>query len=276
MDIHPDTVIRLMGVGAMVLLLAVLIAGRVQRPLKIAMTGILIGSAAYLVNTSTALRFPPNFMPFMDFLSQSTTIWTWLLARWLFERDPPWAIISGIAIFFVANWFILHFISPIWPVSFYLLHIMSLILVADLIYVALSGLGDDLVRKRRLVRIYLPLLIGLQIGGVLTYELISGPVAGGPIVQTVNASLIFTLVLFAGLALLQTDPELLSAPDKANEGAVNRLSLSPSETVLHDKLNNAMSEGQYRSAGLTIQGLAEHLGTPEHRLRALINKLSNR
>ncbi|MBV7259586.1 AraC family transcriptional regulator [Erythrobacter sp. WH158] len=33
-----------------------------------------------------------------------------------------------------------------------------------------------------------------------------------------------------------------------------------------------MAEGTYREPGLTIAGLADHLDTPEHRLRALINR----
>ena len=33
-----------------------------------------------------------------------------------------------------------------------------------------------------------------------------------------------------------------------------------------------MDDGYYRTPGLSITALAEHLGTPEHRLRALINQ----
>lgn len=33
-----------------------------------------------------------------------------------------------------------------------------------------------------------------------------------------------------------------------------------------------MADGVYRTPGLTIAGLAARLGTPEHRLRALINR----
>ncbi|WFL79069.1 helix-turn-helix domain-containing protein [Altererythrobacter arenosus] len=33
-----------------------------------------------------------------------------------------------------------------------------------------------------------------------------------------------------------------------------------------------MEQGFYRTSGLSIAGLADHLGAPEHRLRALINQ----
>ena len=48
--------------------------------------------------------------------------------------------------------------------------------------------------------------------------------------------------------------------------------LTPSEHVLKQKLDAAMAGGLYREAGLSIGVLAERLGSPEHRLRALINR----
>ena len=42
--------------------------------------------------------------------------------------------------------------------------------------------------------------------------------------------------------------------------------------MLSDKLNTTMENGYYRTPGLTIARLAEHLTTPEHRLRSLINQ----
>jgi AraC-like DNA-binding protein len=49
-------------------------------------------------------------------------------------------------------------------------------------------------------------------------------------------------------------------------------SFSPAEHVLKLKLDAAMTGGLYRNSGLTIGALAEQLGVPEHRLRALVNQ----
>lgn len=73
---------------------------------------------------------------------------------------------------------------------------------------------------------------------------------------------------------MRTDAELLleSEEDEPEESSTRALDLSPSESVLHTKLNAAMQEGLYREPGLTIAALADRLDTPEHRLRALINQ----
>jgi len=96
-------------------------------------------------------------------------------------------------------------------------------------------------------------------------------------VHEVNAGLIFALVLFTGLVLLKTDADLLLATAKKNPEPPEKSQLTASETVLNEKLVAAMRDGHYHEAGLTIQSLARHLGSPEHRLRALINqKLGHR
>ena len=68
-------------------------------------------------------------------------------------------------------------------------------------------------------------------------------------VQTITGILIFTLVLLAGLALLKTDPDLLIVTGGDDASGDETANLSPSQTVLHDKLTSAMSTGGYREAG---------------------------
>ena len=272
MEIHVDTVIRLMSVGASLLLLLLILAGRVSMTLKIAIAGMAIGGSVYLINNSEYFIIPLHIRRTIDLLSIITPFWTWLFARTLFERAPPRWLLAALALLYLAAWIGANFVERTQAVGFYIIHITSLVLIADLIYVAISGFGDDLVRKRRLVRIYLPLLVGLQAGGILIYELIFGITAKTPMVQTTTGVLIFTLVLLAGLALLKTDPDLLIVNGCDDADTKSNINLSPSQTVLHDKLTSEMSTGGYREAGLTIQSLAETLGTPEHRLRALINR----
>jgi len=119
--------------------------------------------------------------------------------------------------------------------------------------------------------------VAAQAGGVIIFEMfeaITGNRGGYPIMQLINTLLILALMLFAGLALLRTDPQLLveTEEDAPHTDEPRRLDLSPSESVLHDRLIAAMAAGAYREPGLTIAGLAEQLDTPEHRLRSLINR----
>lgn len=69
--------------------------------------------------------------------------------------------------------------------------------------------------------------------------------------------------------MLKTESELLARVEGGEpfpHPSIND-TLPPQQCVLSDKLSAAMEDGFNRMPGLTITGLAEHLGAPEHRLR---------
>ncbi|MEL6485894.1 MAG: helix-turn-helix domain-containing protein, partial [Pseudomonadota bacterium] len=150
-------------------------------------------------------------------------------------------------------------------------------LLVDLVRVGLLEREDDLIEERRAIRLWLPLLIAAQAASILLFEvaevLFDFPTRS-PIAQAVNSLLIFTLFLFAGLAFLRTDDELLvrTQANTAKEEKPEKLDLTPVEAVLHERLIATMENKIYRKPGLTIAALAAELDTPEHRLRALINR----
>ncbi len=254
------------------MIIAVLLVSRTRRDLKISLLGVLISSMAYLINSSTMMAPPLPWRIPIDFLSISTTVWAWIFAHQLFERRIAKPLLIAAPILLTLLW-IVAFTIPEWNwFTFYAIRFLSLVLVIHLIIIALTGRADDLIEKRRRIRMYLPIFVGLQVGGVLTYELFFGATDNVPSVSAINAVLILILVLGAGMAVLTADRDLFAklATDKRPVRPV--LNLSPSETVLHDKLITAMEEGQYRAPSLTIAILASQLDTQEHRLRALINK----
>ena len=267
-----EVTIRLMAIGASVLLLVVLLAGRVRRALKLPLAGIIIGGALYLLLSSTKMPIPQAIRPAIDYLSLLTPFWTWLFARRLIERDPPARLSLAFVVFYTVCWAIAHWAGDYWLAGYYGIHIASLALIADLFRSAWTGRDDDLVEKRRLIRLWLPVLVGLQAAGILTFEMLLGSSVTYPLVQIANGLLIFALVLFGGVVMLQTDPELLVEIEADMRPADIARGLSPSETVLKDRLEQAMAAKFYRTPGLTIAALADHLETPEHRLRALINR----
>ncbi|QYJ08252.1 AraC family transcriptional regulator [Qipengyuania flava] len=276
-----DTTLRIATAGAATLLLLLLVAGRARAGIKISLAGLLLGAVAYLFNSSPLIaRGQTGLESAVDLFSLFTPFWIWMFARTLFERTPPrWAILGSAAIL-ILSWFSGNFISadtPVgrWighPMGFYVIHVLSLVLIADLVRIGLADRADDLIEKRRLIRLWLPLLVAAQAGGILTFELIVGEAIPYPPVQLANAGLIFALTLFAGHALLDTDPVLMVETVEDRPVEASGETLSPSEMVLKEKLEAAMAGGHYRTPGLTIAGLAEHLDTPEHRLRSLINQ----
>ncbi len=266
-----DTVVRLVSIGASLLLLLLLLAGQASRGIKVALVGLLLGAMAYLINSSDAFREMWSPFGMLDLFSIFVPFWIWLFARRLFEKEPLPAMLWSIAAVMLACWYFGNFQQWSQPVGFYLVHIIGLLLVFDILRTAIIGREDDLVEKRRLIRLWFPILVALQSGGVLLFEIISGDAIRHDAIQLVNAVLIFALTLFSGLALLRTDPELFNTADsRPVQASANPLSAS--EQVLKEKLDEAMGAQHYLTAGLTIASLAEHLSTPEHRLRALINQ----
>lgn len=277
-----DVVVRLVACGASLLLLVLLLTGDVRRGLKLPLAGLLIGSTGYLLNSSSLIVYGTPARPWTELASIFTPFFTWLFALRVFEREPPRSASWGAVAVLGGSWFAGFFIAPHTTITFYIIHLTGLVLVADLFRIAISGRADDLVEQRRSLRLWFPLLVAAQAGGILAFELVTGRGSANhdPRAQFVNALLILALTLFAGKALLRTEPELLvraepspaEAEGQSELGASEADDLSPSEIVLKDKLEAAMAAGVYRTPGLTIAGLAERLGTPEHRLRALINR----
>jgi AraC-like DNA-binding protein len=279
-----DIAVRLLACGANLLLLVLLLSGEVRRALKLPLAGLLVGAIGYLVNSTSPLFFgKPTSLPLGDFLSIFTPYFTWLFALRVLEREPPRGLVWAPVAVLLAGWMVGYVVAPQTMIGFTIIHLTGLALVADLFRIALLEREDDLVEQRRAFRLWLPLLVAAQTGGILGYELITGrgsAMGGDPVAQLVNAVLILAVTLVAGKALLRTEPELLvrgepsplAAADETDEAALPQASLSPGEVVLKANLEAAMAEGVYRTPGLSIAGLAERLGVPEHRLRALINQ----
>lgn len=267
-----DTVIRLLAIGGQVMMIAILLVSKTRTDLKISLIGVLVGAIAYLVNSSITLSPPHPWRSFVDFGSVSTTIWAWIFAHQLFERPIRKSLLVAAPLMLATFWTVGNFLPDTRWFTYYAIHLLSLALVAHLIFIAINGRADDLIERRRKIRTALPIFVGLQVGGVLTYEIVFGTAEYQPDVSAMNAMLIFALVLGAGMALFAAEQDIFSRAKQNEQPSRPHSNLSPSETVLHEKLMQAMDEGQYRTSSLTITMLADQLDTPEHRLRALINR----
>ena len=272
MTLEVDFALRFVTIGAALLLLVSINSGPIRRPLQIALSGMLMGGACYVINSSPDLRAPYGIHPFVDLFAITTPLWTWLFARLLFEREIGRWWLSVLAVVYLVSWIMAHY-TPGWSYwGFILNHVVSLALLIDVGITAWSGRADDLIERRRAIRLWLPLLVAIQAGAVLVFELIYGPENPFPALQLLSLTAILALVMFAGAALLQTDFELLVETVRQQPPKGARSDLSPVDIVLKEKLETAMAAGYYRTEGLTITSLALHLETPEHRLRALINQ----
>lgn len=270
--------VRMIALGAGLSLLAQFVANEARAQLKLPLIGLLIGVIAYLIN-STPLKGPQAALdPLINLVSLSTPLFVWLFARNLFERPPEKRVVLIIIPVLLFGWMMGQFVPWTFPAGFLIVHLVSLGLIVDLVRVGLLGREDDLLEQRRLIRLWLPLLFAAQTASILLFE-VAGLVLDADIqpdwARLINSLIILTLMLFSGLAFLRTDRQLLLETEGEASPAIHASpakDLSASEAVLHEKLIEAMAAGKYRKAGLTIAALADELDTPEHRLRALINR----
>jgi AraC-like DNA-binding protein len=277
MILELNYLIRIVTVGAALLLLAQVSANDIRRELKWPMIGMIVGAIGYLINSTPLKTSQGIFDPWIDLISISTTFFIWLFARTLFEREPPQRLVLGVIAVFLLAWVEWHFVRSEFYLGFFVLHLVSLGLMIDLVRVGVLEREDDLVEERRAIRLWLPLLLAAQAASIMVFELaevLFGVSTRSPPAQLINSLLIAVLILFSGLAFLRSERDLLVRTEekKPTDEEPAPLDLSPSESVLHEKLTAAMKEGVYREAGLSIARLAERLETPEHRLRALINQ----
>ena len=146
-------------------------------------------------------------------------------------------------------------------------YVVSLALMLLTVVQVVQQRADDLVESRRRYRIVFVTVIALAIMAVLSTEIVFGYDNIPPVIDLITIALILALNLGLGVPLLQMQGDILWQ-------AYPRAVPVPVKDVdpLRDALESLMADGFYRTPSLTIADLATELRTPQHKLRALINK----
>ncbi|NYT40489.1 AraC family transcriptional regulator [Sphingomonas sp. R-74633] len=269
-----DTAMRLMGVGQLVLM--ALVVGRSGAPARIRWTTILLltSVAAYLSVVSPTLHlWRSAAWPAILILSLNAPLALWVFALLIFERPIDWRLFGLALGVTLIDWaFALHarYVTHEMPlVASGMQHAIAFLLAAHAIAIAIANRGDDLLEKRRAFRLGFVVVVGVETLGVVVAESAYGLMRSDIWLMLLQSSTSLLAILAFGAAMLSANAELLFDADARPP---ERAPLSPAEHVLKGKLDAAMARRVYRESGLTIGVLADRLGTPEHRLRALINQ----
>ena len=142
-------------------------------------------------------------------------------------------------------------------------------LTVHVLVVVWTGWRGDLVEVRRRLRGPLLALVAvyvLALAIVQTVELYVGPATA---LSFLAAMSLLALSLASGVVFLRGDPQLFGAA--ASRGGLRRV--PPRDEALAQRLTEALDRDEvWREEGLTIGGLAQRLGAPEHHLRRLVNE----
>ena len=270
--------VRLLAIGQVLLVALVIARTATPRRIRLSSGFLLLCTCAFLVlQTPLSAMAEGPFWPLLPLAAQLVPLALWVFANVLFERQIDRRIAVLALIMALSCWatlgmgridagdgerLALLIVAQVQRVS-------QLALVAHAIAIALHERGDDLIEKRRRLRVGFVIVVAVQAITDIVLEFFFGFEAVPPGFTLVQMIAILIATFALGGALLQSDPDLLHDPDTPTPPATG---ISPSEHVLKGKLDAAMADGIYRETGLTIGQLATRLGTPEHRLRALINQ----
>ncbi|MEE2526516.1 helix-turn-helix domain-containing protein [Hyphobacterium sp. HN65] len=170
-----------------------------------------------------------------------------------------------------------HFMSepPSWiGVATLLKQVINIALILHAVVFAFSRWKDDLVDSRRRFLVVMTVSIGLSSIFLMGLDML--PLEGAAQQAYQTGASIWLVVLSFGFAVwaLQARDDMfvepqadVYRPDPAEVSA----RIDPADKPLLARLEAAMQAGAYLEPGLTVGSLADQLGTPEHRLRKLIN-----
>lgn len=282
-DANFEMTMRGVAIGASLLLAAVLASTRPGTRAGWLGAVFTLGTACYLVTSSPALHdsLAVFHLP-IHALSIAAPVIFWWFALALFDDEFRWRPLHFVPLALIAPVTIAYFISQpggdLWRFSFYPHRLAMVFVYGHAIWTALRTARDDLLEGRRRFRAVFAVVVAI-VGLIITYVEAFYGIDGS--IETpatalllFQASAIFGLTLLFGAWLLETRRGLLHSPAPASTGAPPAAIAGPvkaADRPAYETLTRLLDEGVWREEGLTVAGLAEKVGLPEHQLRALIN-----
>lgn len=151
-------------------------------------------------------------------------------------------------------------------------NLIEMIFAGHALFVIYQSWRGDLVEARR--RLRGPFLAIVTIYTVILSVIEIGESFGvtAPWYGFAGATALSLFCLAGGFVFLQTRPALFGAAEPVRLTPAHEPRLDPADRLTLERLTDAMDKGEvWRKEGLTIAALADQVGTPEHRLRRLIN-----
>lgn len=149
---------------------------------------------------------------------------------------------------------------------------IALILFGYLAWVIIKGFGDDLITRRRRLRIIMLVFIAVTTLVATIGENFIEAAGYGRIVIAYTALTAIPALFATIIWLTRLQPEILAFKPIALVEDITP-AIRPQDASLHGKLIQIMeTDRAWAEPGLTIGALAEKVGAPEHQLRAVINR----
>lgn len=266
------------GLAAGAVLVIALAVGRsgLGRHIRIATGLMAVSVAAWVIVESLPLYRAMGRPAVLDFLACPVAglFWLFLLTVFADWKVTPLTLAPALLLLVtgVAQGFV-H--AATFDVLWSARNVFSASLAVHAGALILRGWGDDLIERRRRFRAVVLtlacLFVLVEVTAGFGFRLTRDGtwltvVVGHP----VGGLLIAALALAISVLGLTVQPSAFGAARRADAVVDGRAEAADRQLI--ERLNALMAAEAWRREGLTIGGLAEELGAPEHRLRRLINQ----
>jgi AraC-like DNA-binding protein len=238
-----------------------------------------LGSAAHAVSYSIGSTSPIStaHAPLIA-LSTGNVVVFWLFTRALFDETFKLRWWHGLVWAAVAA---LSFVNCMWiapapggsvRLSIIAINLIALGFIALAVAQTIASWSEDLVERRRGVRVFIVGAAALY-GGLNAILQILWSGGGSETASTVNSAALAGVVAAISFAMMRVDGADLFPVRPAVEAAASLVSDSGADQKLVDALMRLMADERiYRHENISIGTLATKLKIPEYRLRRLINQ----
>jgi len=236
-------------------------------------------ASVFLTTGSEELRINGDLAVPLRLFDMFNAVFIWWLGLSLFDDEfklgkREWLVaFLYLCVALPSRLYYLGFDTPWHPVLNLPPSIISLLMMGHLAWRAFVGHREDLIERRRRVRIW----FAIAVASVLVMSIVAERLAvhiGVLEAETIWITYMFTfpLSLWALLWLTRMHPEMLAFKED-NAAVVDDSQLDPRDRAAYQRLVEIMEKQRaYTNQGLTIGSLARQVGIPSHQLRNLINK----
>lgn len=207
-----DQIVRMIAVGAGLMLVAQLAAGAIRAPLRIAAVATAITLIAQMI-AAPAPAAPSDAVPALASLAAlAAPLALWLLAQQLLGRAASRRITLVVGAALVMAWVADSFIPATGRTGFFIGNLIALGLVADIVRIAMPDMARD--GANRAVAQWLPGLALVQSGISATAEIATFPFRIPPTLELLCSTATLALIVFIGLALFRPASQWDEAEDR--------------------------------------------------------------
>lgn len=189
-------------------------------------------------------------------------------------EDSHWVIRFLVICLFL--WLLYFFVVMQGRGSFHQInHVLGIVLYCHITFMALYDFQDDLLEKRRKVRVAMAVFFGAYSTFLAALEILDYSLRVNPLFSVINSATIFMLIFLFSILMAKTKSSAEHSTaklPKSNPISGNSEVVPVIFKADFEKMRMLMEQRFYTQSNLTIGVLAENLRMPEHRLRLLINK----